>query len=136
NPHYDTDGDGMDDAWEMEHFGTLDRDGSGDFDGDGRTDLEEFQDGTDPRISQVVPGMPQILSPTYDAEVLDGTEAPWLAELAVTNGEHSENMGAITVLFEAYADEALTTLVASASVAEGVEETRLQLAEEHLQEGQ
>ncbi len=44
----DSDGDGMDDDWEMAYFGTLDRDGSGDFDGDGRTDLQEFQAGTDP----------------------------------------------------------------------------------------
>ncbi|HUL50970.1 MAG TPA: hypothetical protein VLU94_00150, partial [Candidatus Nitrosotalea sp.] len=44
----DSDGDGMDDAWEVEHFGTLDRDGTGDFDGDGATDLFEFLTGTDP----------------------------------------------------------------------------------------
>ncbi len=47
----DTDGDGMDDDWEMAYFGTLARDGSGDFDGDGRTDLQEFQAGTDPTNS-------------------------------------------------------------------------------------
>jgi hypothetical protein len=45
------DGDGMDDDWEMAHFGTLDRDGTGDFDGDGHTDLEEFLAGTDPTNS-------------------------------------------------------------------------------------
>ncbi len=44
----DTDHDGMDDDWEMAYFGTLVRDGTGDFDGDGRTDLQEFQAGTDP----------------------------------------------------------------------------------------
>ncbi|HXI51341.1 MAG TPA: WD40 repeat domain-containing protein, partial [Candidatus Saccharimonadales bacterium] len=44
----DTDGDGMDDDWEMAYFNTLARDGSGDWDGDGRTDLEEFRAGTDP----------------------------------------------------------------------------------------
>ncbi|WGZ96374.1 MAG: chitobiase/beta-hexosaminidase C-terminal domain-containing protein [Candidatus Thiothrix putei] len=48
NPGNDTDGDGMDDAWELEHFGTLDRDGTGDFDGDGISDLDEFRQGTDP----------------------------------------------------------------------------------------
>ncbi|SEA84273.1 PKD repeat-containing protein [Thiothrix caldifontis] len=48
NPGHDTDGDGMDDAWELEHFGTLDRDGTGDFDGDGISDLDEFRQGTDP----------------------------------------------------------------------------------------
>jgi len=44
----DTDGDGMDDDWEMAYFGTLARNGSGDFDNDGVTDLQEFQAGTDP----------------------------------------------------------------------------------------
>jgi len=44
----DSDGDGMDDDWEMAYFGTLARDGSGDFDGDGLTDLQEFRAGTDP----------------------------------------------------------------------------------------
>ena len=44
----DTDGDGMDDAWEMAYFGNLSRDGSGDFDGDDLSDLVEFRSGTDP----------------------------------------------------------------------------------------
>lgn len=44
----DTDGDGMEDDWEMAHFNTLARDGAGDFDGDGRTDLQEFRAGTNP----------------------------------------------------------------------------------------
>ena len=45
----DLDGDGMDDPWELDHFGTLARDGTGDFDGDGAADLFEFQTGTDPK---------------------------------------------------------------------------------------
>ncbi len=44
----DTDHDGMDDDWEMQWFGTLARDGTGDFDGDGVSDLAEFLAGTDP----------------------------------------------------------------------------------------
>jgi Periplasmic component of the Tol biopolymer transport system len=44
----DTDGDGMDDGWEIQYFGTLGRDGSGDFDHDGASDLAEFLTGTDP----------------------------------------------------------------------------------------
>lgn len=45
----DTDSDGMDDNWEMTHFGNLARDGSGDFDADGMTDFQEYIAGTDPR---------------------------------------------------------------------------------------
>lgn len=44
----DTDGDHMNDQWETNYFSTLDRDGSGDFDGDGATDLFEFLTGTNP----------------------------------------------------------------------------------------
>jgi Tol biopolymer transport system component len=50
----DSDGDGMDDAWEIAHFGDLSRDGTGDFDGDGMTDLEEFLAGTNPADDQSV----------------------------------------------------------------------------------
>jgi Tol biopolymer transport system component len=44
----DSDGDGIDDDWELTFFNTLSRDGTGDFDRDGMTDLEEFLAGTDP----------------------------------------------------------------------------------------
>jgi hypothetical protein len=44
----DTDGDGMDDDWEVVYFSDLDRNGSGDFDDDGISDLDEFIAGTDP----------------------------------------------------------------------------------------
>lgn len=44
----DSDGDGLDDDWEITHFGTLSRDGTGDLDGDGTSDLEEFKAGTSP----------------------------------------------------------------------------------------
>jgi Tol biopolymer transport system component len=44
----DSDGDGMDDDWEIRWFGDLTRDGTGDYDGDGVTDLDEFRTGTDP----------------------------------------------------------------------------------------
>jgi hypothetical protein len=45
----DSDGDGMDDSWETANFGNLNRDGTGDADGDGLTDLQEFVLGSDPK---------------------------------------------------------------------------------------
>lgn len=39
---YDTDNDGMPDFWEISRFGNLSRDGRGDINGNGYTDLEEF----------------------------------------------------------------------------------------------
>src|SRR6185503_8265856 len=47
-PLEDSDGDGMDDAFEKTFFGDLTHDGSGDTDGDGATDLMESKAGTDP----------------------------------------------------------------------------------------
>ncbi len=49
----DTDGDRMPDEWEKEHFNTLDRDGTGDFDGNGISDLDEY-------LNEI--GTPEILS--------------------------------------------------------------------------
>lgn len=46
--HVDSDNDGLPDDWELEHFGNLDQDGNGDFDGDGHTNQEEFDLKTDP----------------------------------------------------------------------------------------
>ena len=53
--HYDdvdSDLDGLPDWWEEQYFGDLDEDGSGDSDGDGATDLEEYQAGTDPTYAE------------------------------------------------------------------------------------
>ncbi len=67
-PYPDSDRDGMADAWEELHFAGLERgdpdDSSGDRDGDGYTDLEEFLNGTDPcvRDSSRVSDAPQTRS--------------------------------------------------------------------------
>ena len=44
----DSDGDGLDDAWEQLYFGNLTRDGSADSDNDGMTDRAEFLAGSNP----------------------------------------------------------------------------------------
>ncbi|MBY6189641.1 hypothetical protein KUV22_04330 [Microbulbifer agarilyticus] len=117
NPADDTDGDGLNDAWEMEHFGNLDRDGSGDYDEDGRTDAQEEEVGSDPTVPELAPGAPQIASPMFDGEILDGA-ATLLPTLVVTNGEHAAEMS-VAYEFEVYADAAMLDLVAQATQGEG-----------------
>jgi hypothetical protein len=44
----DADSDGMPDVWEIAYFGNITRDGTLDYDNDGLTDLEEYENGTNP----------------------------------------------------------------------------------------
>jgi fibronectin type 3 domain-containing protein len=46
----DSDGDGLPDTWEQQYFGTLSHNGSGDYDGDGVSNLQEYQSGTNPAV--------------------------------------------------------------------------------------
>jgi hypothetical protein len=48
NPATDTDGDGLPDSWEMQYFGSLNQTAGGDFDGDGVSNLTEYQQGRNP----------------------------------------------------------------------------------------
>jgi hypothetical protein len=50
----DSDHDGLGDIWEFTYFGNLNRSATSDFDGDGNSNLQEFQDGTDPTDSNSV----------------------------------------------------------------------------------
>lgn len=53
----DTDSDGLEDSWELSHFGDLtSQDGSGDPDGDGYLNLEELNLGLDPNVAGGLPG--------------------------------------------------------------------------------
>jgi hypothetical protein len=46
----DSDSDGLPDGWERYHFGNLDQGPSGDMDGDGVSNLDELQNGTNPML--------------------------------------------------------------------------------------
>ncbi len=50
----DSDGDGLPDSWELAYFGNLNQTATGDFDGDGISNLNEFLDGTNPTNSASV----------------------------------------------------------------------------------
>ena len=52
-PNPDSDGDGMLDAWEIQYFGNLSQTAIGDYDGDGVSNLEEFQLGRNPTVGAV-----------------------------------------------------------------------------------
>lgn len=112
----DTDCDGMNDAWERLHFGNLGRDGTGDFDGDGLTDLEEFKRGTDPTLKDA-PGVPAITQP------LDGAQVTSLQPLlAVNNSTHAAS-ATVSYRFEVFADAGLTDQVTAVTLPEQVQTT-------------
>jgi hypothetical protein len=52
----DKDGDGFQDIWEIYFFGNLSQNVDGDFDGDGFTNLQEYEAGNDPSDDQDYPG--------------------------------------------------------------------------------
>lgn len=54
----DTDGDGLPDAWELDHFGSLDQTADGDFDQDGYSNLAEYLAVTDPVSAASIPASP------------------------------------------------------------------------------
>jgi hypothetical protein len=47
----DSDGDGLPDAWELQYFGNLNQTANGDPDGDGLTNLQEYQQGRNPTVN-------------------------------------------------------------------------------------
>lgn len=122
NSASDTDGDGLPDDWEIEHFGDLSRDGKGDYDKDGYSDFEEWQKGWNPKEAAKVPNVPTIKSPAYDGEVESLTP-----ELVIENSRHSADIE-VTYTWEVYADSAMTERVALfENVTEDIDFTKVQL---------
>jgi Tol biopolymer transport system component len=72
----DSDGDGMDDAWELAYFDTLDRDGSEDYDGDGLSDLAEFRAGTVPINSSSVLSVTDLRIPNTQERLISWRSVP------------------------------------------------------------
>jgi len=113
NPASDKDGDGLQDDWEVAYFGDLSQSGEGDFDSDGYSNIEEFENGWNPSLVTQIPSAPVIHSPIFDAEV--DTQSP---VLKVVNSSHSEDID-VDYLFEVYSDQSMNEKVFSSQVVEG-----------------
>jgi tripartite motif-containing protein 71 len=90
----DMDSDGLDDAWEMTHFGSLDANPGDDPDGDGLSNLQESQQGTDPNNPDTQPPTSELTDPVPGA-----TNAPIGTNIVVhiRDGEGAVNPGAIVM---------------------------------------
>jgi Tol biopolymer transport system component len=97
----DSDNDGMDDDWEVAQFGNLSRDGAGDHDGDGQTDLQEYLAGTSPtnggsilRVMTVTPlgggsttvVWSAVVGRNYVVQFKDSLDATWTNASGVIEG--------------------------------------------------
>jgi len=61
----DSDSDDLPDWWEMNYFNSLNQSGSGDADGDGWTNLQEYANGLDPKEEDARPGLVQDLKENW-----------------------------------------------------------------------
>ena len=120
-PAADSDCDGMDDAWELQYFGTLDRDGNGDFDGDGISDLDEFLAGSDPGLAPG-PEAPAILQPVNDSK--PSTLTPTLEVANSTHWPGTEG----SYHFEVYTDADYQQMIAEGEISEQTDTTAWVLA--------
>lgn len=57
----DSDSDSLPDWWEIHYFDDLSQNGSGDYDHDGYTNLEEYSRNTDPTVKNAQPGLADML---------------------------------------------------------------------------
>ncbi len=104
----DSDCDGMADGWELLYFGSLSRDGTGDRDGDGVSDLEEFWRGTDPTRSNG-PTTPVILTPSDRSRVAESRPG-----ITIRSGTDPDPEDTVTHVFELYREPGMQNLVARA----------------------
>ncbi len=88
DPPMDSDNDDLDDAWEMRFFGNLDEDGGDNNDGDGLTNEEEEELGTNPTLADTdVDGLNDDLEAPNNTDPLNGdTDDDGILDGAEVNG--------------------------------------------------
>ena len=84
----DTDNDGLHDSWEVLHFGNLTTsNGSGDADTDGQTDLQEYESGANPLISDIIDDTPP--APATGLNATPGDQRVTLSWINPTDADFS-----------------------------------------------
>jgi hypothetical protein len=91
----DTDGDGLPDSWELQYFGNLSETDTGDPDGDGFGNLQEFLAGTDPTDSSSALRIISITSDESNTVVSFITCSNKFYELQASDGLTASNWSTI-----------------------------------------
>jgi alpha-tubulin suppressor-like RCC1 family protein len=89
----DSNGNGMDDSWEWNYFGNLSQNPGADFDGDGLSNLQEYQNHTNPTdyYNATTPVIVKISGDQQTAEPNDYLDAPLVIQVNGANGQPLSN---------------------------------------------
>jgi hypothetical protein len=105
----DSDGDGMDDDFEITYFGNLERNGAGDMDNDGHTDQEEFLAGTNPTDNTSILRVVSISAPGSTARQLVWSSTPGRTYVVQFKDSLADNWSALPGSVRASASTATAT---------------------------
>jgi hypothetical protein len=87
-PYPDADCDGMGDAWERAKFGSLKRNGKGDFDNDGYLDIEEFLNVTDPRYNDFTSTRAFLYASAFTNHITSSSVAGTIAQVQASDNDY------------------------------------------------
>ncbi len=94
----DVDGDGLSDAWELTFFGSLQASATTDSDGDGLTNLEEFQAGTNPNVGDSDgDGVSDGEEVALGTSPVSSADAPAVLEVSPASASMGRDEGVVTL---------------------------------------